>query len=83
MQQHHWSSTFQKEYVAAQFISLHWLQVTACIKFKTLRLVYKTMAETAPPYFNVLIQLYNPSRPPCSADERHLNQPLLQGPKTE
>ncbi len=44
------------------FVSLHWLPVAACIKFKTLMLTYKTTTGSAPSYFHSLMTIYIPSR---------------------
>ena len=59
-------------HVTPLFISLHWLPVAACIKFKTLTLAYKTATKTAPVYLNSLIQVYTPSCSLRSANERRL-----------
>ena len=56
-------------HVTPLLISLHWLPVAACIKFKTLTLAYKIATKTAPAYLNSLIQVYTPSRPLRSANE--------------
>ena len=69
-------------HVTPLFISLHWLPVAARIKFKSLMLAYKTATKTAPAYLNCLIQVYTPSRPLRSANERRLVVPPQQGPKS-
>ncbi len=45
-------------HVTPLFISLHWLPVAACIKFKTLMLAYRTATGSAPSYFHSLITIY-------------------------
>ncbi len=42
------------------FVSMHWLPVVACIKFKTLMLAYKTTTGSAPTYFHSLLRIYIP-----------------------
>uniref|UniRef100_A0A672M4X8 UTP6 small subunit processome component n=1 Tax=Sinocyclocheilus grahami TaxID=75366 RepID=A0A672M4X8_SINGR len=52
----------KKAHVTPLFISLHWLPVAACIKFKVLMFAYKTTTGAAPIYLNSLVQTYAPSR---------------------
>ncbi|XP_053537778.1 uncharacterized protein LOC128633092 isoform X2 [Ictalurus punctatus] len=52
----------KKTHVTPLFISLHWLPVAACIKFKALMLMYKTLCGTTPYYLNTLPEVYVPSR---------------------
>ncbi len=74
------SSTSQK--VTPLFISLHWLQFAARIKFKTLMLVYRTATGSAPSYFHSLMTIYIPSRSLRSASERRLVVPSQRGSKS-
>ncbi len=48
----------KRAHVTPLFISLHWLPVAACIKFKTLMLAYRTATGSAPSYFHSLITIY-------------------------
>ncbi len=52
----------KRAHVTPLFISLHWLPVTARIKFKTLMLAYRTTTGSAPAYFHSLLRIYIPSR---------------------
>ncbi len=72
----------QKGHVTPLFISLHWLPVAACIKFKTLMLVHKTAQGSAPFYFHSLITIYIPSRSLRSVSERRLVVPSQRGSKS-
>ncbi|KAK2899404.1 hypothetical protein Q8A73_012533 [Channa argus] len=65
----------KKTHVTPLFRSLHWLPVAARIRFKALSLAYRVVNSTAPAYLNSLIQVYNPSRPLRSANERRLVVP--------
>ncbi len=58
--------------VTPLFVSLHWLPVAACIKFKTLMIAYRTTTGFAPSYFHSLLRIYIPSRSLRSASERRL-----------
>ncbi len=78
----------KRAHVTPLFVSLHWLPVAALIKFKTLRLAFRTTTGSAPAYFHSLLRIYIPSRNPAyfhsllriyipsrslrSASERHL-----------
>ncbi len=42
----------ERAHVTPLFISLHWLSVVACIKFKTLMLAYRTATGSAHSYFH-------------------------------
>ncbi len=64
------------------FISLHWLLVSARIKFKTLMLANRTTTGSAPFYFHSLITIYIPSRSLRSASERRLVVPSQRGTKS-
>ncbi len=46
------------------FISLHWLPVAACIKFKTLMFVYRTATGSAPAYFLLTLTNLHPLQKP-------------------
>ncbi len=61
---------------------LHWLPVTARIKFKTLMLAYRTATGSAPSYFHSLMAIYIPSRSLRSASERRLMVPSQRGTKS-
>ena len=49
-------------HVTPLFRSLHWLPITARIKFKTLVLSYKAVHQTAPPYLQSLVRFQTPAR---------------------
>ncbi len=51
----------KRAHVTPLFISLHWLPVSARIKFKTLMLAYRIATGSAPSYFHSLITIYIPS----------------------
>ncbi len=72
----------KKAHVTPLFISLHWLPVAACIKFKTLMLAYRTATCSAPTYFHSLITIYIPSRSLRSMSERRLVVPSQRGTKS-
>ncbi len=55
----------KRAHVTPLFISLHRLQVSAHIKFKTLMLAYRTTTGSAPTYFHSLLRIYIPSRSPA------------------
>ncbi|KAF4081256.1 hypothetical protein AMELA_G00159310 [Ameiurus melas] len=66
-------------HVTPLFISLHWLPVAACIKFKAFMLTYKTFSRTAPSYLNSLLKVYIPSRNLQSTSDRRLVVPTQRG----
>ncbi len=68
--------------VTPLFISLHWLPVAACIKFKTLMLAYRATTSSASSYFHSLLGIYIPSRSLRSASERRLVVPSQRGSKS-
>ncbi len=72
----------KRAHVTPLFISLHWLLVAACIKFKTLMLAYRTTTGSAPAYFHSLLQIYTPSRSLRSANEWRLVVPSQRGSKS-
>ncbi len=72
----------QWAHVTPLFISLHWLPVAACIKFKTLMLAYRTTTGSAPTYFHSLLRIYIPSRSLRSASEWRLVVPSQRGSKS-
>ncbi len=83
MQQYDWFLTSPKiTHVTPLFISLHWLPVTARIKFKTLMLAYRTATGSAPAYFHSLLRIYIPSRSLRSTSERRLMVPQQTGSKS-
>ncbi len=49
-----------RAHVTPLFISLHWLPVAACIKFKTLMLAYRIATSSAPSELHSLITIYIP-----------------------
>ncbi len=49
----------KRAHVTPLFISVHWLPVAACIKFKTLMLAYKTSTDSAPAYFHSLEEAWD------------------------
>ncbi len=59
------SATYCPAHVTPLFVSLHWLPVAACIKFKTLMFAYRTATGSAPAYFHSLLRIYIPSRSPA------------------
>ena len=54
-------------HVTSLLRSLHWLPVTARIRFKVLTLAYAAANKTAPHYLQDIIQAYTPARPLRSA----------------
>ncbi len=48
----------KRMHVTPLFISLHWLPIAACIKFKALMFAYKTTSGSAPLYLNSVLQTY-------------------------
>ncbi|XP_073691345.1 uncharacterized protein [Garra rufa] len=72
----------KKAHVTPLFISLHWLPVTARIKFKTLMLAYRTATGSSPAYLHSLLRIYTPSRSLRSSSERRLIVPPQRGMKS-
>ncbi len=72
----------KRAHVTPLFISLHWLPVAACIKFKTLMLAFRTTTASEPSYFHSLLQIYIPSRSLRSASERRLVVPSQRSSKS-
>ncbi len=72
----------KRAHVTPLFISLHWLPVAACIKFKTLMLAYRMTTGSAPSYLHSLLRIYIPSRSLRSASEQRLVVPSQKGPKS-
>ncbi len=64
------------------FVSLHWLPVTAHIKFKTLMLAFRTATGSAPSYLHSPMMIYIPSRSLRSASEWRLVVPSQRGTKS-
>ncbi len=52
----------KRTHVTLLFINLHWLPISARIKFKALMFAYRTTSGSAPLYLNSLLQTYMPSR---------------------
>ncbi len=67
----------KRMHVTPLFISLHWLPIAACIKFKALMFAYKTTTGSAPLYLNSLRQTYVP----LEAYVLQVNVALLCHPK--
>ncbi len=65
----------KRAHVTPLFVSLHWLPVAARIKFKTLRLAYRTATGSVPAYFHSPMAIYIPSRSLRSASKRRLVVP--------
>ena len=72
----------KQAHVTPLFVSLHWLPVVACIKFKALMLAFKATNGMAPSYIESLIRPYVPSCPLRSANEQRLVIPSLPGTKS-
>ncbi len=68
----------KRAHVTPLSISLNWLPVAACIKFKTLMLAYRT----APSYFHSLLKIYIPSRSLRSMNEQRLVDTSQRGTKS-
>ncbi len=64
------------------FINLHWLPISARIKFKALMFAYKTTSGSAPLYLNSVLQTYVPARSFRSASERRIIVPSQRGTKS-
>ena len=60
MQQLGWSSTYLSSLTVLR--SLHWLPVTARIRFKTLVLVYRDANGSSPVYIQDMVKPYTPAR---------------------
>uniref|UniRef100_A0A8C6Q8Q4 Reverse transcriptase domain-containing protein n=1 Tax=Nothobranchius furzeri TaxID=105023 RepID=A0A8C6Q8Q4_NOTFU len=65
----------KRAHVNSLFIELHWLPLTARIKFKLLTLAYKVRDGTAPIYLNPLAKAYVSARPLRSSQDRRLAVP--------
>ncbi len=72
----------KRTHVTPLFVSLHWVLVVACIKFKTLMHAYRTATGSSPSYFHSLMTIYIPSRSLSSASERRLVVPSQRGTKS-
>ncbi len=73
----------KRAHVTSLFISLHWLLVAACIKFKMLMLAFRTATGSAPSYFHSLMTIYISSRSLRSASARRLVVPEAQNHSPE
>ncbi len=69
-------------HLCSLFINLHWLPISARIKFKALMFAYRTTSGSAPLYLNSLLQTYMPSRSLRSASERRITVPSQRGTKS-
>ncbi len=69
-------------HVTPLFINLHWLAISACMKFKSLMFAYRTTSGSAPLYLNALLQTYMPSRSLRSASEQRITVPSQRGTKS-
>ncbi len=73
----------KRTHVTPLFINLHWLPITACIKFKALMFAYRTTSGSfSPLYLNSLLQTYVPSRSLSSASEWRITVPSQRGTKS-
>ncbi len=59
----------KRTHITPLFINLHWLPITARIKFNALVFAYRTTSGSAPLYLNSLLQTCLPSRSLRSASE--------------
>ncbi|XP_051501623.1 uncharacterized protein LOC127410406 [Myxocyprinus asiaticus] len=71
----------KRVHVTPLLVSLHWLPVDACIKFKALMLAYRTFTGSAPAYLKSFMQSYTPNRSMRSAKQRRLVVPTQRGTK--
>ncbi|XDV14302.1 hypothetical protein PO909_014574 [Leuciscus waleckii] len=72
----------KRAHVTPLFISLHWLPLSARIKFKALTLAYRSVTGSAPSYFHSLLQVYIPTRSLRSVNERRLVVPSQRAKKS-
>ncbi|XDV27697.1 hypothetical protein PO909_031193 [Leuciscus waleckii] len=72
----------KRAHVTPLFISLHWLHLSARIKFKALTLAYRSVTGSAPSYFHSLLQVYIPTRSLRSVNERRLVVPSQRAKKS-
>ena len=66
-----------RDHITPILKSLHWLPVSARIKFKVILITYKILNNSAPVYLSDLLSPYAPKR-----ELRSQNQNLLSVPKT-
>src|SRR4029434_3666764 len=62
----------KRAHVTPLLTELHWLPVAARITFKSLMLVYRVIAGSAPTYLNALLRANLTPRMLRSSNERHL-----------
>ncbi|CAM4660290.1 unnamed protein product [Leuciscus chuanchicus] len=72
----------KRAHVTSLFISLHWLPLSARIKFKALTLAYRSITGSAPSYFHSLLRVYIPTRHLRSVNERRLVVPSQKATKS-
>ncbi|XP_038591448.1 uncharacterized protein LOC119915779, partial [Micropterus salmoides] len=72
----------KRAHVTPLFISLHWLPLSAHIKFKALTLAYRSTTVSAPSYFHSLLRVYTPTRSLRSINERRLVVPSQRATKS-
>lgn len=72
----------KRAHVTPLFISLHWLPLSARIKFKALTLAYRSTTGSAPFYFHSLLRVYTPTRSLRSINERRLVVPSQRATKS-
>src|SRR4029434_1887691 len=68
----------KRAHVTPLLIELHWLPVTARIKFKSLMLAYRVLTGSAPTYLNALVRADVTHRTLRSSSERRLALPSVQ-----
>ncbi|XDV17935.1 hypothetical protein PO909_023723 [Leuciscus waleckii] len=72
----------KRAHVTPLFTSLHWLPLSARIKFKALTLAYRTITGSAPSFFHSLLRVYIPTRHLRSVNERRLVVPSQKATKS-
>ena len=73
----------RRSHVTPLLVSLHWLPVTARIRFKTLVLTFRAVNGTAPDYIKSLLQPYTPSRHLRSSSDNRLVVPPLKTARSQ
>ncbi|XP_062319148.1 uncharacterized protein LOC134022004 [Osmerus eperlanus] len=68
----------RRSHVTPLLISIHWLPITARIRFKTLVLTFRAVNGTAPNYIKSLHQPYTPTRHLRSSSDNRLVVPPLK-----
>jgi len=72
----------KKAHVTPLLISMHWLPLTAHIKFKALTLAYRLTTGSAPSYLHSLLRVYIPTRSLRSINEQRLMVPSQRASKS-